>query len=147
MSAGTILGLLLVGLVAGVLSSMVGIGGGIVVVPCLVFIFGLTQKMAQGTSLALLLPPIGIASVLVYSKAGNVKWEYAALMCITFIVGSYFGSIWVKSLNTITVKRVFAVFMIAMAIKYLFFDKPKTETPTKTETNNTLLIDKEHKQT
>jgi uncharacterized membrane protein YfcA len=138
MNIGTVLGLLLIGLAAGILSSMVGIGGGIVVVPCLVFIFGLSQKMAQGTSLALMLPPIGIASVIVYSKGGNVRFDYAALMCITFIVGSYFGSMWVKNLNTFTVKKVFAVFMIIVAIKYLFFDKPKDATP-KTETNTTVL--------
>lgn len=140
MNISTILGLLMVGLAAGLLSSMVGIGGGIVVVPALVFLFGLSQKMAQGTSLALMLPPIGIASVIIYSKSGNVKWEYAAFMCLSFVVGSYFGSIWVKNLNTITVKRVFAIFMIVVAIKYLFFDKPKTTNNSKSGADTTLLI-------
>ena len=142
MNLSTILGLLIVGLAAGLLSSMVGIGGGIVVVPALVFMFGLSQKMAQGTSLALMLPPIGIASVIIYSKSGNVKWEYAAFMCVSFVVGSYFGSIWVKNLNTITVKRVFAIFMIVVAVKYLFFDKPKPTSNSKSEADTTLLINK-----
>jgi uncharacterized protein len=142
MSLSTVLGLLIVGLAAGLLSSMVGIGGGIVVVPALVFVFGLSQKMAQGTSLALMLPPIGIASVIIYAKSGNVKWEYAAFMCVSFVIGSYFGSLWVKNLNTITVKRIFAVFMIVIAVKYLFFDKPKPTTESKSGTDTTLLINK-----
>lgn len=125
MNSRKVLSLLSIGLAAGTLSSMVGIGGGVVVVPCLVFILGLSQKNAQGTSLAMLLPPIGILSVMIYSKAGYVQWGYAGLMCITFVVGSYLGSIWVKNLNTITVKRVFAIFMIVVAVKYLFFDNPQ----------------------
>ena len=105
---------------------MVGIGGGIVIVPALVFLLGMDQKMAQGTSLAMLLPPIGILGVLAYYRSGNVKMEYALILCATFIVGSWLGATWVKNLNTITIKRVFAVFMIVVAVKYLFFDKPKT---------------------
>src|SRR5688500_13652967 len=117
MSTGTVIGLLLVGLAAGLLSSLVGVGGGLVIVPALVFLFGLNQKMAQGTSLGLLLLPIGILSVIVYHKAGNVKWDYVWLMVITFVIGSYVGSRWVQNMNTITVKRIFAVFMIIVAIK------------------------------
>lgn len=136
MSVNDILLLLMVGFAAGILSSMVGIGGGIVVVPALVFIFGLSQKTAQGTSLAMLLPPIGILGVLLYHKSGDVRWDYALLLIIAFIAGSYFGAKWVQGLNTIMVKRIFAVFMIVVAVKYLFFDKPKnTVTNTaKTET-------------
>lgn len=133
MSAGTIIILLLLGLVAGLLSSMVGIGGGIVIVPALVFLLGMDQKMAQGTSLAMLLPPIGILGVMAYYRAGNVKMEYALILCATFILGSWLGAGWVKNLNTITVKRVFAIFMIVVAIKYLFFDKPKTPADPSTE--------------
>lgn len=128
MNTRKVLSLLLIGLVAAMLSSMVGIGGGVVVVPCLVFILGLSQKNAQGTSLAMLMPPIGILSVIIYSKAGYVQWAYAGLMCITFVAGSYIGSIWVKNLNTTTVKKVFAIFMIVVAVKYLFFDKSQGTT-------------------
>lgn len=129
MSTGIVIGLLVLGFIAGVLSSMVGIGGGIVIVPALVFIFGLSQRTAQGTSLAMLLPPIGVLGVIVYHKEGNVRWEYALLLIITFIAGSYFGSKWVQNLNTFTLKKIFAVFMIVMAIKYLFFDKPDKVNP------------------
>lgn len=123
MSITSILLLILVGLAAGLLSSMVGIGGGIIVVPALVFFFGLSQKAAQGTSLAMLLPPIGILGVLVYHKAGNIRWDYAIILICAFIAGSYVGARWVQNLNSLVVKRVFAVFMIVMALKFLF-DKP-----------------------
>lgn len=143
MSIGAILLLLLVGFAAGMLSSMVGIGGGIVIVPSLVFIFGMSQKMAQGTSLALLLLPIGILGVIVYHKSGNVRWDYALIMVVTFVIGSYFGSTFVKNINTINVKRIFAVFMIVMAIKYLFFDKPlPKENNSSANADSTLLINK-----
>lgn len=129
----TILLLLLTGLVAGTLSSLVGIGGGMVIVPAMVLLMGLDQKTAQGTSLALLLLPLGIAGVLVYNKAGYVRWSYALLMASTFIVGSYLGATFVKFMNTETVKRIFAIFMIVMAVKYLFFDKPKSASHLNTE--------------
>lgn len=123
MSLTTILLLMLVGLLAGMLSSMVGIGGGVVIVPALVMIFGMSQKLAQGTSLALMLPPIGILAVMNYYKQGYVDFKIAAVICITFIVGSYLGSKLVLGLDTAIVKKIFAVFMIIVALKYLFFDK------------------------
>jgi uncharacterized membrane protein YfcA len=123
MSVTTILLLLLVGILAGMLSSMVGIGGGVVIVPALVLIFGMSQKMAQGTSLALMLPPIGILAVINYHKQGYVDFKVAAIICITFIVGGYLGSKLVLGLDTVVVKKIFAVFMIIIAVKYLFFDK------------------------
>ena len=123
MSITTIVLLLLVGLLAGILSSMVGIGGGVVIVPALVLVFGMSQKMAQGTSLALMLPPIGILAVINYHKQGFVDMKVAALICITFIVGGYIGSKLVLGLDTAIVKKIFAVFMIIVAVKYLFFDK------------------------
>jgi hypothetical protein len=135
MSINDILILIIVGFTAGVLSSMVGIGGGIVIVPALVFIFGLSQKVAQGTSLAMLLPPIGILGVLAYHKSGNIRWDFALVLILAFVVGSFFGGKWVQDLNTITVKRVFAIFMIIVAVKYLFFDKPKVQEKTTTNIN------------
>jgi len=96
-------------------------------VPVLGLALGLDQKTAQGTSLALLMLPLGILSVLVYNKTGHVKWTYALIMAATFVIGSYFGALAVKNVNTLTIKRLFAVFMIIVAIKYLFFDKPKPQ--------------------
>ncbi|HXS37994.1 MAG TPA: sulfite exporter TauE/SafE family protein [Flavipsychrobacter sp.] len=123
MNTGTILGLLVVGLVAGALSSFVGIGGGTVVVPALVFLFAMNQKMAQGTSLAMLLPPIGILGVYNYYKQGYVDLRVAGILCIAFVVGSYFGSKVVLEMDMSVIKKLFAVFLILIAIKYLFFDK------------------------
>ena len=85
MNLSFILGLCLVGVAAGVLSGMVGIGGGIVVVQALVFFFGFSQKMAQGTSLALLLPPIGILSVLAYHRTGNIRWDVVLILSLIHI--------------------------------------------------------------
>ena len=119
----TILLLLALGLLAGLLSSMVGIGGGIVIVPALVLIFAISQKMAQGTSLVMLLPPIGLFAVINYYKAGYVDFKVAGILIIAFIAGSYFGSKIALSLNEITLKRIFGVLLLVLAVKYLFFSK------------------------
>ena len=123
MSATTIIALLAIGLFAGILSSMVGIGGGIVIVPALVLFLAMSQKMAQGTSLVMLLPPIGILAVINYYKAGYVDFKIAGILIIAFIAGSYFGSKIAMDMQDSTLKRIFGVFLMAMAIKYLFFSK------------------------
>lgn len=123
MTTGTILGLLAIGLAAGFLSSLVGIGGGIVIVPALVLIFGLGQKEAQGTSLALLSMPVALVAAFNYHKAGQVNWKIALILAVTFVVGGFVGSKLVLGLDTGLVKKIFAIGMIAIAIKYLFFDK------------------------
>src|ERR1035437_10397032 len=84
--------LLLIGLAAGLMSGMLGIGGGIIIIPALVTLLGFSQKEAQGTSLGLLLPPIGILAVLNYYKAGYLNLRAAGIMIITFIIGSYITS-------------------------------------------------------
>jgi uncharacterized protein len=119
----TIAGLLLLGLFAGVLSSMVGIGGGIVIVPALVMIFAVSQKMAQGTSLVMLLPPIGVLAVINYYKAGYVDFRIAAILIVSFIAGSYFGSKMALNMEETTLKRIFGVFLLILAVKYLFYSK------------------------
>lgn len=123
MSTGILIGVLVIGLFAGFMSSMVGIGGGVVIVPALVILFGLSQKMAQGTSLAMMLPPIGVLAVINYHKQGYVDFKIAAILCVSFILGSYLGSKVVLGLDTAVVKKIFAVFMMIIAVKYLFFDK------------------------
>lgn len=119
----TILLLLILGMIAGVLSSMVGIGGGIVIVPALVILFGISQKMAQGTSLVMLLPPIGLLAVINYYKAGYVDFKVSAILIIAFVAGSYFGSKIALNLDEISLKRIFGVMLLALAVKYLFFTK------------------------
>lgn len=123
MNLVTILGLLLVGLVAGVLSSLVGIGGGIVIVPALVFLFAMSQKLAQGTSLALLLPPVGVFAVINYYKAGYVDMRVAGILIGAFVLGSYFGSKVAIDLPENLIKKIFGGFLLLVSIKYLFFSK------------------------
>ena len=123
MSVSYILAFLAIGVFAGFLSSLVGIGGGVVIVPALVLLFGLDQKMAQGTSLAMLSLPVAFIGAFNYYKAGYVNWKIALLLAVTFVVGGFFGSKIAVGLEAGIIKKVFAVFMIVIAIKYLFFDK------------------------
>ncbi|WP_343308097.1 sulfite exporter TauE/SafE family protein [Chitinophaga niabensis] len=118
-----ILGLLLLGLVAGVFSGIVGIGGGIILVPALVYIFGLSQHQAQGTSLGMLMLPVGILAVMQYYKQGFVDYKLVAFIAIGFVAGGYLGGKLAVNIPETLIKRIFALFMIAVAVKMLFFDK------------------------
>ena len=119
MSISTFIILIVIGLLAGILSGLVGVGGGIVMIPLLIIFLGLTQHQAQGTALFAMLPPIGILAAINYYKAGFVKWEYAAVIALTFVIGGYFGSKLSLSLPPQTVKRVFGVIMLIGAIKLI----------------------------
>lgn len=125
MDMQTILILLAIGLCAGVLSGLVGVGGGIIIVPALVFFLAFSQKMAQGTSLGILLLPIGILGVIQYYKQGYIDMRVVAIISAAFLFGSYFGSKIALSLPQETVKKIFAVLMLVIAVKMLFFDKTK----------------------
>jgi uncharacterized membrane protein YfcA len=114
---------ILIGLAAGTLGGMVGVGGGIIVVPALIFFLGFTQHQASGTSLAMMLPPVGILAVLNYYKKGALDVRIAALLALGFLAGGYLGSKLSLGMAQETVKKVFAVVMIVMALKMLFFDK------------------------
>lgn len=127
MSAVTIILLVIIGIAAGMLSGLVGIGGGIVIVPALVYLLAFSQKQAQGTSLAILLLPIGILAVLNYYRDPQVNLDVkvVALITLGFVAGSYFGSKLALSLPDALLKKVFAVFLLLIAFKMLFLDKPK----------------------
>ena len=112
--------LIVIGFLAGILSGLVGVGGGILMIPLLIMFFGLTQHQAQGIALFAMLPPIGILAAMNYYKEGFVKWEYAAVIALTFVVGGYFGSKLSISLPDQTVRRVFGVVMLIGAIKLIF---------------------------
>jgi uncharacterized membrane protein YfcA len=114
--------LLLIGLTAGVFSGILGIGGGIVIIPLLVYFLGFSQHQAQGTSLGLLLPPVGALAVMNYYKAGFVDIKAALIMVITFLIGSYLSSLLAIQLSETIIKKIFAVFLLAYSIK-LFFGK------------------------
>ena len=111
--------LLSVGLVAGILSGMVGIGGGIIIVPVLVYFIGMSQHTAQGTTLAMFLMPIGILGVFNYYKAGHVDIKIALIIAITFVLGSFIGSKVAISLDQNVVKRIFGVIVFVISIKMI----------------------------
>lgn len=114
-----ILIILLIGVLAGIFSGFIGIGGGLVIVPALVLLLGMTQHTAQGTSLAMMLPPIGILAVYNYHKEGMVDMRVAAILCISFVIGSYFGSKFAISLPELTIKRFFGLIIILAGIKLI----------------------------
>ena len=112
--------MLLLGVVVGVISGIVGIGGGIVIVPALVLITGMTQHRAQGTSLAVLLAPAGILAVYEYWKAGDVDIRIALLLAAGFVIGGYFGGRFAQYIPDLMLKRIFAVVLIVVGAKMLF---------------------------
>ncbi len=111
--------LLIVGAVAGYLSGLIGIGGGIVIVPVLVYFLAMDQKAAQGTTLFMFMLPIGFLGVYNYYKEGQLNYKYALIMAITFIVGSYFGSKTALALDTKVVKQIFGAMIILIGLKML----------------------------
>ena len=119
MSFLTITGLIIIGFIAGLVSGLVGVGGGIVIIPLLIMLLGFTQHQAQGTALFAMLPPIGILAAMNYYKAGFIKWEYAILISLTFVIGGYFGSKLAISLPDQIIKRCFGFVMLLLAIKLL----------------------------
>ena len=112
--------LLAIGLAAGLLSGTMGVGGGIIVVPSLVFFMGLTQHQAQGTSLTMMLLPVGILAVWNYYKAGFVKINYSLILIIAFILGSYFGSKYSVLIPEKTLRQIFGIFIILVGLKLAF---------------------------
>ncbi len=120
MTIATLLVLVLIGVLAGLLSGFVGVGGGILIVPALMWGLGFTQHQATGTSLAVLLLPVGILAVINYQKSGNLDWRAALVIGATFVVGAYFGSKMSLALPAATVRKVFGGVMILAAIKLIF---------------------------
>ena len=115
--------LLAIGLAAGVLSGLAGIGGGMVIVPALVYLMSYTQHQAQGVSLTMFLLPIGFLSVYNYYKGGHITADtvqVALIMCTTFIVGSFFGSKIAINLSQDMLKKVFGCFILLVSLKMIF---------------------------
>lgn len=130
MDANTLIIILLVGLAAGILGGMVGIGGGIIIVPALVYFLGFSQFKAQGTSLAMLMFPVGILGVIQYYKQGYVDFRIVIVLAAGFVIGSLLGSRLSLSLPQDLVKKLFAVLMLLLGVKMLFFDKsPSKHSP------------------
>jgi uncharacterized protein len=123
MSAQTFIIIIVIGLIAGMLSGLVGIGGGIIIVPALVLFLGFSQHKAQGTSLGILLLPAGIFAVINYYKQGYIDLKVVLLLFVGFVVGGYLGSRISLNLPEAVVKKIFATVLLLFAGKMLFFDK------------------------
>ena len=108
------------GLLAGVLAGLVGIAGGVVIVPSLVYFSGFNQKMAQGTSLAVLLPPTGALAFWQYYRTGNVNLRMAALIFLGLLLGGWIGGAWAQQLSNATLRKGFAVFLLLTGLNMLF---------------------------
>lgn len=117
-----LLGGLGLGLFAGILAGLVGIGGGLVIVPILVYCFHMDQHTAQGTSLAILLPPSGLFAFLSYYRAGHVDLKMAALIVVGLFLGGYLGGGWAQHLSGPLLRKTFAAFMILAALN-MWFEK------------------------
>lgn len=108
-----------VGLLVGVFSGIVGVGGGIILVPILVLFFGFSQHMAQGTSTAMLLPPIGILAAYTYYQKGMVDVRAAALLCAGFVLGGLFGAKIAVALPQEILRRSFGVILLGISLKLI----------------------------
>ena len=115
----TVLILCVIGLSAGILSGFVGVGGGIIIVPALIYLLGMTQHQAQGTSLFLMLPPIGVLAVYNYYQSGSINFWYGAIIAILFVIGGYFGSKWALKLDANIVRFIFGIIMLYVALKLI----------------------------
>lgn len=112
----------LIGLLAGILSGLIGVGGGIIIVPALVFFLGFTQKEAQGTSLGLLLLPIGILAVMNYYNKGLIDVKVVGIMAFAFLLGGFLGSKIALAISEEALKRIFAIVLFYTGFKMLGFD-------------------------
>ena len=111
---------IVVGLVAGILSGLLGIGGGIIMIPALVYVFGFSQHTAQGTTLAAMVLPIGLLAAMKYYSHGQVNIAVAIFIAIGFFVGGYIGASFVEHISEAVLKRIFGFCMLAIAIKMIF---------------------------
>jgi uncharacterized membrane protein YfcA len=119
MSVSMFLILCIIGVITGIMAGMLGIGGAIIMIPALVYILGFSQHMAQGTSLAVMLPPIGILAAYNYWKAGEVNFKFALILAVAFIVGSYFGSKLALNIPQSVLKKIFGILLLLVAAKML----------------------------
>ena len=110
----------LLGVTAGIFSGVLGIGGGIIIVPALALLFGMSQHQAQGTTLALMVPPIGLLAAMVYYKQGNVDLKAAAFICAGFFIGGLIGARAAAHIDDALLSKVFGIVMMIVAVKMFF---------------------------
>lgn len=110
---------IVLGVVAGIFGGMFGIGGGTILIPAMVYLFGLTQHQAQGTTLAIMVPPIGLLAAWRYWQAGNVKLGMAGFICLGFLVGGLIGAQFVHGISDLLLKRLFGIFLLAISLNMI----------------------------
>jgi uncharacterized protein len=120
MTFNEILILVLIGVSAGILSGLLGIGGAILMVPALIFFFGMTQHQAQGTSLAILLFPVGFLAFWNYYKQGYVNFKIAIIVMLAFFVGGYIGSLAAIHIPAKVLKIIFGMLIIVLGVRLIF---------------------------
>jgi hypothetical protein len=108
-----------IGIITGVMAGMLGIGGAIIMIPALVFFMGFSQQAAQGTSIAVMLPPVGILAAWNYYKAGQVNIKFALILAACFLVGSYFGSKLALNVPQALLKKIFGILLLLVAARML----------------------------
>ncbi|WP_319423628.1 TSUP family transporter [Pleurocapsa sp. FMAR1] len=111
---------ILLGAFAGALSGLIGIGGGVIIVPSLIFLFGFSQQEAQGTTLGLLVPPIGILAAWTYYQQGYVNFKVAALICLGFVLGGLLGAKLAINLPSNILEKIFGILLLLIALKMIF---------------------------
>jgi uncharacterized membrane protein YfcA len=119
MTISTLIIVCVIGIITGIMAGMLGIGGAIIMIPALVYILGFNQQLAQGTSLAVMLPPIGILAAYNYWKAGQVNMKFALILAAAFIIGSYFGSKFALNIPQTILRKIFGVLLLIVAAKML----------------------------
>ena len=110
---------LLLGLVAGIFSGILGLGGGIIIIPVMVFLFGMSQHQAQGTTLALMVPPIGLLAAWAYYKQGFVDLKMAGFICLGFFVGGLLGAEFAVGIPEPILKKIFGAVLLSVSLKMI----------------------------
>jgi uncharacterized protein len=113
-------GLLVLGIMAGVFGGLFGIGGGTIVIPALVYLFGLTQHQAQGTSLAMMVPPVTFLAAWTYYRSGHVDLKLAVFVSLGFIIGGLLGATVVQPVNDPLLRKGFGIFLLLVGAKMLY---------------------------
>lgn len=123
MTLNEIIILILIGLFAGIFSGLFGIGGGLIMVPAMVFFLSMSQHAAQGTSLGVLVVPVAAVAAFNYYRAGALNIKFALIIALSFFIGGYLGSKLSLGMSEVLLKRIFGVLMLVMAVKLIFFTK------------------------
>lgn len=120
MTITTIIILIIIGIAAGIFSGLIGVGGGLIMIPLFVLFIGLNQHEAQGLSLAVMLPPVTLLAALNYHQAGAINWKMALIVSSFFIIGGYFGSKFALKIDQQTLRKVFGIVILIVALKMIF---------------------------